>query len=242
MKRGERVAALIVNYNMPESTDALAEYIAENVNWPLDVLVIDNGSDLKPPSKYTALRLDDNVQTTGGWLMGLHYADALALKRGEEYAAYWFLITSAEFVGGDPLTAMMAEFDDPDVVGVHPCLTQDSTTSWKHLKQAGPTWMIDNIASLYRAEWFDHMGRWDPLLKYAWGIDLEMSWKARFFGRKLVVSAKAQMKKVTDIGYRMNRMNMSASQRERLAGENMAQVLSERYGADWWKRMTEEYR
>jgi hypothetical protein len=239
----ERVAALIVNFNMPERTDALAEYIAANVKWPVDVIVIDNGSDLKAPSKYTALRLDENIQTTGGWLMGLHYADALARKHGEPYLAYWFIITSAEFVSGDPLTPMAQYLQaNPDAVGVHPALTQDSTTSWGHLKTPGPTWMIDNISSLYRADWFDGIGRFDPDMRFAWGIDLETCWKARQQGKGLYIHPDAQVQKVTDIGYRMNRMGMSADERKQLAGQNMAEVLSSRYGPDWWARMTQEYR
>lgn len=239
----DRVAALIVSYNMPERADALAEYIAANVKWPVDVLVIDNGSDLKPPSKYTALRLDENIQTTGGWLMALHYADALARKRGGPYAAYWFIITSAEFVAGDPLTPMMQIMQArPEVVGVHPTLTQDSTTNWGHLKVPGETWMIDNIASLYRADWFDRNGRFDPGMRFAWGIDLETCWKARKHGKKLMICPDAQVKKVTDIGYRMNRMGMSAEERQRRAGDNMREVLSARYGPDWWNRMLHEYR
>lgn len=232
---------------MAERCDALCEYIAAHVKTPVDVIVIDNGSDLQPPSKYTALRLDENVQTTNGWLMGLHYADALANKRGEKYFAYWFLITSAEFVGdGDPLTKMVYQLHEENAVAVHPALTDDSTTSWEHLKTNGrcgfrKTWMIDNIASLYKADWFDSIGRFDPALTYAWGIDLETCWKARKEGKTIWVSEPASVKKITDVGYKMNRMRMGASERQAKAGEQMRVILSSRYGPNWWQRMTQEY-
>lgn len=227
---------------MPERTDALCEYIAANVKTPVDVIVIDNGSDLKAPSKYTALRLDENVQTTNGWLMGLHYADALARKHGRPYFAYWFLITSAEFTTGDPLTPMVRTLQNtPDIVGVHPTLTQDSTTSWEHLKTPGKTFMIDNIASLYRADWFDGIGRFDPALTYAWGIDLETCWKARRDGKGIYIQPDSHVRKITNIGYRMNRMQMSASDRELKAGAQMTEILSARYGAGWWERMLHEF-
>lgn len=244
-----RTAAFIVNYNMPERTDALCKYLAENVKSPLDILVIDNGSDLVPPSQFTALRLDENVQTTNGWLMGLHYADCLARKQNEPYSAYWFIITSAEFVGGgDPLTPMLNCFDHmPHAVACHPRLTEDSTTSWNHMKGIQKkdgftrTWMIDNIASLYRADWFDSIGRFDPSLTYAWGIDLETCWKARRDGKTIWLSESVPVKKVTDIGYSMNRMNQSAEDRRQKAGAQMAEILSKRYGANYWERMTQEY-
>lgn len=245
----DRVAALIVNYNMPERTDAMVEHICIHVACPVDVFVIDNGSDIKEPSKYTAMRLDENVQTTNGWLMGLHYLDALRVAKGKEYGAYWFLITSAEFVeDADPLTPMMQFLErDKNAVGVHPALTEDSTTSWDQLITNGMkggtrrTWMIDNIASLYRADWFDSIGRFDPSLVYAWGIDLETCWKAREQGRTLHICEPAMMKKVTNIGYKMERMNMSTSQREKLAGDNMRHILQARYGPQWWQRMTREH-
>lgn len=245
----DRVATFVVNYNMPERTNALCQYLAENVKSPLDIIVVDNGSDIQPPSKYTALRLDENVQTTNGWLMGLHYADCLAQKRGTPYLAYWFIITSAEFVGGgDPLAPMLKCFQSyQNAVACHPALTHDSTTSWEHMKTIDMkqgwrrTWMIDNIASLYRADWFDGIGRFDPALTYAWGIDLETCWKARKDGKTIWLSEDVLVKKETNVGYKMNRMNMSASDRERNAGAQMREILSARYGADWWERMLHEY-
>jgi hypothetical protein len=230
---------------MPERADALAGHIQQNVKWPHELFVIDNGSDLCAPSRYTNVFLENNVQTTGGWLAGLEEAD----KRNEDWLAYWFLITSAEFLyGNSDKLAPMAELlnEDPEAVGVHPALTADSTTAWKHLitrngrMKPRRTWMIDNIASLYRADWFDEIGRFDPELKYAWGIDLETSFKARTQGRSLWVDERSWIKKVTNIGYDMGRMQMSATNREQLAGQNMAEVLSGRYGPNWWERMLNE--
>lgn len=244
----ERIAALIVNYNMPEATDRLVEEILLRVTWPLDILVIDNGSDLVMPSRYTALALEENVQTTAGWLMGLHYADYLARKHDERYFAYWFLITSAEIVQeGDPLSPMaLFLHEQPEAIGVHPALTEDSTTAWKHLISRGGqgcrrTWMIDNIASLYRASWLDENGRFDPEMDYAWGIDLETSWKARRDGRGLYVMEPATIRKTSDVGYKMERMNMTAEERRRLAGANMASVLGRKYGPEWNTRMRSEF-
>ena len=237
-----KVAILITNYNMPERTDALCKRIRQHVLWPYGLFVIDNGSDIAAPSQYTTLRLEQNIQTTGGWLAGLSQA------RGEgDYFAYWFLITSAEIAEGhDPLTPM-AELlvDDPQAVGVHPALTEDSTTAWKHLLARGGdqprrTWMIDNIASLWRAEWFNAQGGFDPELRYGWGIDLETCWKARQQEKTLWVHEGCWVKKVTDIGYTMGRMNMTAAERVRLAGENMDHVLRCRYGKSWdWKMRNE---
>ncbi|MCJ7621298.1 MAG: hypothetical protein MUP64_13895 [Anaerolineae bacterium] len=240
----EKVAAVITSYNMWERTASLAEYIGTHCSWPCDVIVVDNGSDLAPPYFRTAVRLRENVQVTAGWLMGLAYADHLARKHGP-YFAYWILITSTEFVGGDPLTPMCELLmRDPNAVGVHPALTDDSTTSWEHLKARGgeprQTWMLDNIAALYRADWFDGIGRFDPRYVYAWGPDLETGLIARREGRTLWVHEGCRAKKVTDIAYRMNRMGMTAERRRELAGQNMRAVFAEKYGPGFWQTVTEE--
>lgn len=236
-----KIAAVVTSYNMPERTDALANYIRENVRWPIDLFVVDNGSDLAEPAKSTNVWIKQNVQTTAGWLRGLEAADAT----GEKYLAYLFLITSTEFVGGDPITPMAYWLvDHPDAVGIHPALTPDSTTSWGHLYARGGdprrTWMIDNICALYRADWFDRIGRFDPRMTYAWGIDLETCYIARVQKRTLWVDERVSAKKVTDIGYAMNRMGMTAEERRERAGYNMRSVLLQKYGPDFWHKMTEE--
>jgi hypothetical protein len=106
--------------------------------------------------------------------------------------------------------------------------------------QPRQTWFIDNIASLYRADWFDHVGRFDPDLTYAWGIDLETCWKARKDGRSLWIHEGVKVEKVSDIGYTMNRMNMSAEERAQRATYNMWSVLTRKYGSDWEYMMLNE--
>ena len=237
----DKVAIVLVSYNMPERANSLAEHIKANVKCDHDLILVDNGSDIKEPSRYTSLWLKWNVQTTNGWMMGLNYADALAAHRGVPYFAYWFLITSTEFVDDSDVLSPMVDFlrNNPSAAGIHPALTGDTTTYWEHMKARGgdqprETWMIDNIASLYRASWFDQIGRFDRKLTYAWGIDLETCYKARQQSKTLWVDERVRMKKVTNIGYDMDRMNMSADRRSLLAGNQMRDVLSRRYGSASW--------
>ena len=236
------VAIILTNYNMPERTDALCNAINRRVRSDYQLIVVDNGSDIVKPSLFTRVYLPKNVQTTGGWLEGLKFADTLG-----EFDYYIFLITSAEFDDDyyDPITPMVEFMDThPEAVGIHPALTKDSTTSWTHLITRGGreprrTWMIDNICSMYRADWFNSIGRFDPEMVYAWGIDLETCFKARTQGRSLWVDERVRVKKITNIGYTMDRMNMTASMRSMVAGENMRHTLFKKYGPLYWEMMTE---
>jgi hypothetical protein len=232
---------------MPERAATIADHIKAHVRWPHDLHVIDNGSDLAKPAKNTTIKLAVNCQTTMGWLAGLSDARSRHL---DGYFAYMFIISSAEMLPhtGDLVTPLAQVLKDNDnAVGVHPCLSQDSTTTWQHLKNGGTgkprrVWMIDNIASMYRADWWHSIGGFDPALYMAHGIDLETCWMARKHGRELYVHDGVEIKKVSNIGYAMGRMGMTAERRLELARANMDDVLGNRYGANYWYRLINEYR
>lgn len=249
MSEAHRVAIIIPTYNMPERTHDLCQYIEEHVQWPYDLIVVDNGSQPQFLSDWTTVKVSKNVQTCGGWLMGLHYADHLAIMRGSPYFAYWIMITSTEFVldGKDPLSPlvelMMAL---PESVVVHPALTTDSTTALKHLiaqQEAAyrKTFLVDNIAALWRADWLNSVGRFDPLLTFGWGVLPETCWKARRDGKELYIHEGVQIKKVTDIGYTMDRMGMTAEERRIRASAQVKGILGTRYGPDYLEKLGKEF-
>lgn len=241
-----RVAVILTSYNMPERSDALGDHLAAYCQADYDFICVDNGSEQERASRYTNVWLPKNVQTTGGWLAGLQQADVLARSGKFEYFAYLFLITSAEFVGqSDPLAPLIELLEEhPRAVGVSPALTADSTTAWGQMRARGgeprQTWMIDNICALWRADWFNRQGRFDPALIYGWGIDLETCYKARKKNKTVWIDERVQVRKISDIGYAMGRMNMQAETRQQLATQNMNAVLSERYGPDWYNLLTKE--
>jgi hypothetical protein len=243
-QRLTRAAVIIPNYNMPERTEKIVRWLEKNED-PLsyDLYVVDNGSDLVAPAYGTNVSLPRNRQTTLGILAGL---DAAKLSE-KFYFAYWVIITSTEFPDGQEgmLTNMLDVMTrDARIAIMHPGLTDDSTTAWNHLKQhhgeIWNTWMVDNIAALYNAKWFDSIGWFDPLLTMAWGIDLETCYKARQQDKRIVVDGRYQVRKTTNIGYTMGRMNMSAEERTELAHAQMAAILEARYGPTWHDKMYEE--
>ena len=238
-----RVAAIVVNYNMVERTDNIAEGIKKYVRWPVDVIVVDNGSDRveSPPSKHTAIRLEANVQTTNGWLMGVEYAKALSHAYGYCYMAYWIWITTSEYVETKDILTPMAEamIADPQIVGVAPYLTEDSLPkTWLHLyKQQGTkdtdlkdVKFLDNLATLWRAEWFDSIGVFDPDELRGFGVDTENSYLARLSGRRIVVHQGVSIRKTSGVAYQMKRMNADKQQRNDVATKEMRNCLGFRYG------------
>ena len=239
--KNKRIAVILVNYNMNENAEKIVEKLKEVTKYPTDVIVVDNGSDKVEPSKYTSIRLAKNVQTTNGWLMGLHYADAISINENFEYFAYLFIITSTyiDNVDYDIIEKMVFNLKN-NIVGIHPALTRDSTTAHKHLynnnnKNLREVKFIDNIFSLYKADWFNSIGRFNPKLTYAWGIDIETGYLARKNGFKICIDDKINVKKITNIGYTMDRMSESAKERESNARTQMYYYLKEKYGPNYFK-------
>lgn len=243
-------AIIIPNYNMPERTDALVEYIQENAKAPHDIIVVDNGSDLVEPSKYTNVTIFKNCQTTCGWLRGLEMADTMARRNGESYFAYMVMITSTEFVkaSADPLTPLV-EFlaKTPDAAVIHAALTRDTTTALsaqmmdKGTGKPRRTYLLDNIAALWRADWLNSVGRFRRELTMAWGVLPEVCWKARRDRKTLWIHEGILVKKISNIGYDMNRMNMTASERAIKASAEARRILEPIYGERYNEKLGHEW-
>lgn len=236
-----KVAIFIVNYNMNERADKIIETLNKTVKHPHDIYLIDNGSNKMEPSKHTTIRLTKNVQTTNGWLMGLHYADAIETVQKFKYFAYCFIITSTELVEmeKDIIGTMVKTMkNDENVVGVHPSLTDDSTTWWTNMKNResadkDQVYFIDNICSCYRASWFNKIGRFDANFTYAWGIDIETGYSAWKDKKKIILDHNIMVRKITNIGYTMDRMNMKATERHQNATKELTDVFTKKYGPNF---------
>lgn len=153
--------------------------------------------------------------------------------------AYWVWITSSDYVDseGDVLTPMAQYMiDNPKVVGMCPGLTADSTTGWPHLKRGNDhskvreVKFIDNLATLWRAEWFDSIGTYDPDELRGFGVEMEASYLARYSGRTVVVDDRVQIKKTSGVAYKLKRMNADAGKRGDTAVKEMRNLLGNRYG------------
>ncbi len=245
-----KTAVIIPNYNMPERTDALVEYLAKHAKAPHDIYVVDNGSNLMSPSQYTNVFIEENCQTTCGWLTGMRAADTVEKHHGKSYLAYLIMITSTEFVeeSGDPLTPLV-EFlvANPNAAVVHAALTADSTSALsQQMMDRGSgkprrTYLIDNIAALWRADWLNSIGRFRPELRMGWGVLPEACWMARRDRRGIWIHEGTVVKKVSNIGYKMKRMNMTAKERRGFASAEARLILEPIYGPDFNEKLGHEW-
>ena len=171
-------------------------------------------------------------------------------QTGEIYFAYMIMITSAEFVkeSGDPLTPLV-EFlaETPQAAVIHAALTKDSTTALaeqmmdRGTGQPRRTYLVDNIAALWRADWLNSIGRFRKELTMGWGVLPETCWKARRDRKTIWIHEGTLIKKVSNIGYDMGRMNMSASERSQLASAEAHRILEPIYGERFNEKLGHEW-
>jgi hypothetical protein len=248
-----KTAIVLLNYNMPERADDAVANILARVQAPYELIVVDNGSDIMEPADSTTLWLGKNVQVSNGFRMGLAYADAIAAWERLEFFAYWFLITSLQFLPNedyDPLARLLKPMiDDPEVAFVVPTLTPETNTAWEHMKKregltgTRETWGTDfYLAGLVRAEWFNEIGRFNPALRYGWGVCSEVNWYTRKAEKKILLHEDVMIRKDTDVAYEMGRMGMSAADRRTLSSDEMNFVLNEKWGVGALKRLGHEHR
>ena len=99
----------------------------------------------------------------------------------------------------------------------------------------------DYLAVLLRAEYFKAIGRFRPELPMLWGAIGECNWKARKNGWNLYIVDDYVIHKETNIGYDLDRMNMTAKDRARIASAQADEVLIPIYGEDFRERHWNEY-
>ena len=247
-----KVAIILLNYNMPERADDAVANILARVRVPYELIVVDNGSDIMEPANSTTLMLSKNVQVSNGFRMGLAYADAIAAWERIEFFAYWFLITSLQFLPDeryDPLARLLGPMLlDPKAVFVVPTLTPETITAWENMKNRGgtgtrETWGTDfYLGGLVRAEWFNNIGRFNPALRYGWGICSEVNWYARKAGKKILLHENVMIQKDNNVGYEMDRMGMTAKDRATLSSDEMNYILTQKWGEGALEKLGHEYR
>lgn len=241
-----RTGIVICNYNMPESTDNLAQHIKNTVKSPYDLVVVDNGSTERT-SDHTTLYLPENVQMTRGFMEGVRSLD----ETGRTYDFYWLIITSVEFDPEDkrdPVKLLTSNFDE-NTFAVQPSLTKTGmeTTAWEVLKPRNTlfrrrVWATDYCCTMYRAAWFNELGRWNENLRRGWGVGDELFYLARKKGWKIYTQDGYVMRHKIAIGYDLDRMGETYKKRAEKAKEEMDAEFIPKYGERYLDVLNWSYR
>jgi hypothetical protein len=191
-----RIAIIIVNQNMPKETEELIDYIKKEVKLDYDIIVVDNNSQENMVSPYTTIKLNNNVNITAAWMVGINYCDILESTNKVPYFSYYFTSCKAKISNNNNnenflTTSYNIMKNDISVVGYHPSLTLNSDPTFTYMKTDSDKRVesinnIDNIFSCYRASWFNKAGRFSLKLMYTRGIGIELGYIADI-ERKLIL-------------------------------------------------------
>ena len=245
-----KVGIVILSYNMPEVVQQWHEYIGLTVNWPIEYVVVDNGSEL-PLSSFIPeeriLRLSQNMRTTFGVMAGVQ----AMYQKGCTHV--WPISTSTLPPvlpwTYDPVERLMNVFSacaSVGVVAVSPTFTGESR-SWPHqlLFSNGTTtveshWLL-GLFAMWEINFL--MENVDLRLSWSWGVDMELSAIARL-SRSMYKHNGVTVRLREEIGYKMGRMTCTQLDREKYARAEMTEILSMKYGENWKKIMIpfEKYR
>jgi len=229
------ISIVIVNYNVPELTNSIVDYIENKVNIEYKLHVVDNGSDKELISEYTTLRLDNNRNKLGGLLTGMY----VAAKDNPEY--YWNISTNMQFIPSelDPAQELVKAISSVDnAVAVIP-YWQGELHDWTHqtfgrvensiyhkVKRVG-------VYSMFNSEWLDSIGWFDPCLTSSWGTDFELKYLANKQNKVFLVHDVIGYNITKSTVNKLNRSSIDLGKYQKECNDELERVMTRKYGTNW---------
>ena len=253
MNEDNPIAVIIPNYRMPERTDALVEHIQNTTNYPHKIFVVsmvDGAEDRVLHSKYATMECYVDLQMNRAITLGVKQAKGSEIIEDNRFFAYWFITTSMVFIDDKDIMSILAEkfIYDENAVQLSPALDKSSGTSWTNMITKGnqyrswrKTFGMDCLATMYRADWFDSIGGYTPELTYGWGMDMEVSWKARRDDKTSWISEDCCMHKDLSVAYKMGRWDVTPEIRNTEGNKEADKVLGDKYGPMYIEKLMWEY-
>lgn len=229
------VAAIIVNRNRPDLTDALAEQVkAMGQSLDVDLYVVEMGSDPDKRSQFCSLHYEDH--DFRGKCYGHNVGLRLARSQSR-YRFFWILMNDLVFEEGrdalGDLVRMMEAYPRLGVLSptetkpAHP-LGRPRENSDIHLVSSS-----DYLSLLIRGDCIDRIGFLNPVFKYCWGAGQEYGYKLYRAGWHWAYCDQVIMTHLGGTTYGATKNTPSRDEYRMRAMEFAARYFVETYGPDW---------
>ncbi|MEK7383278.1 MAG: hypothetical protein AAB262_08325 [Elusimicrobiota bacterium] len=151
----KRVAAIILNRNLPEATDRLCEHLARHDGDAADVFVVEAGSDPERLSRYASWHANwpDALAHGLRYSRGMNYGLSQLWKEGKfkQYEAFFLLTNDTELQACPTVPPLMAILDQHPRVGIlSPCSDRWGERLLLKKQATKYFWFIHNNAYLLR--------------------------------------------------------------------------------------------
>jgi hypothetical protein len=230
------VAAIIVNRNRPDLTDALVEQLqALPSTNRARIIEIECGSDPDKRSRYANYTYDD--PDFRGKCYGHNCGLDFVLGRHGRFRYYWFLMNDVVFEpGSDPIATLtevlaseprMALVSPTELDSVYPGSEPDAGQRWHMVSTC------DYLALLMKDAAQREVGFLNPDFKYCWGAIHELSYKLYRDGWFLAYCDAVRMKHLGGTTYGAGTNTISRAQYRREAQRWAARYFLRTYGPRW---------
>ena len=135
----DRIAVILISKNTPERVNRIIKFLGNrNQEVPMDLILIENGTNMFPPSQHTVIKLDHELDETIVFRMGVNYAHELEKSERFRYYSYMFISNNTEIPLQLEDISVLKSLQDilrenKYAVAVQPVLTVDSLTDFPHL-------------------------------------------------------------------------------------------------------------
>lgn len=185
-----KTAALIATRNRPDLVEAMVSQLRRLVKLPLDIYVVECGSDPDKLSPHTSVWYPD--PDFRGKCFGHNVALRFAQAAGH-YDYFWVLMNDLVFPEGqDPLAILQATMQSDPRLGILSPIPDDQGYPGSQSRPQGGWQAVttcDYLGFLMRNQALEEVGFLNPAFKYCWGAIHELSFKLYQAGWKVGYSS-----------------------------------------------------
>ncbi len=156
----KRVAAIVLNRNLPEVTDKLCNHIKKYDGYHTDVFVVEAGSDEDRLSEHTTWHANWSDAKSHGlrYSRGMNFGLSELWKAGKfsEYETFFLLTNDTEFEPNETVAPMLDLFSKHPRLGIlSPCSPRWGERLLLNDKKTKYFWFIHNNAYMLRREFIE---------------------------------------------------------------------------------------
>jgi GT2 family glycosyltransferase len=232
------VAAIIVNRNRPDLTDALVNQINHMRGHLIDVYVVEMGSAKDKISRHCSTYYDDpNFRgKCYGHTIGLNLATSK-----HDYKYYWILMNDLVFDDKNAVSKLVQTMQRNPKIGIlSPTELSGSYLASKPVKNSTYRAIstCDYLALFIRASIIKEVGFLNPAFRYSWGAIHELAYKVYKAGYIVAYCDKVTMKHLGGTTYGKTKDTISRKEYIYNAKKFAANYFIEHYGEQWDKEFS----
>jgi len=165
-----KTLAVILHYNTKHFTDRLYRQLKPYENQDYDLVILDNGSEIKPDNP--SIRVDQNLMFGGGLNLAFQW-----MLDNPEYDSLLFLNSDLVVHGKDFVKTLRNELHEYKIISPSIIQPEENQCYWPTMnnwysKDIRPVPWVDFQCPLIHRDFIEYLKQYDDDLTYGWGNDV----------------------------------------------------------------------